>query len=160
MALGLVVALAARPPDVLVSADARLIAMRSGSTVFLVAQPKASRFTLEQWQTVWGSTPLTPAQCTAQSCRIGAVWFTTAPVCAPAQLIVAPIELPGCAAPYRPAHGLSAGRHCRLDNAKGRGFAYGPGDAGHSPLGAALSSTIDCKNTKLFLIYVYESDSA
>jgi competence protein ComEC len=99
MALGLSLALAARPPDVLVSADARLIALRSGGTVFLITRPKASHFTLEQWQTVWGSTPLTPAQCTASSCQVGPAWFTTVPVCALARLIVAPIEMPACGVP-------------------------------------------------------------
>lgn len=99
MALGLVLALAARPPDVLVSPDARLIALRSGPSVFLLAQPKASKFTLAQWQTVWGARPLTRAACNAQSCRLGAVWYTTAPACAAAQLIVAPIVLPPCPVP-------------------------------------------------------------
>jgi competence protein ComEC len=98
MALGLALALAARPPDVLVSADARLIALRSGATVFLLAQPKASHFALAQWQTIWGSTPLTPAQCATSSCQVGAAWFTTVPVCAPARLIAAPIEMPACSA--------------------------------------------------------------
>jgi competence protein ComEC len=99
MALGLIVALAARPPDVLVSPDSKLIALRSGGTVFLVRDPKASHFTLEQWQTVWGATPLTPAQCSAQSCLVGAAWYTTTPVCASARLIVAPIEMPHCSNP-------------------------------------------------------------
>ena len=99
MALGLGIALAARPPDVLVSADAKLIALRDGGTVFLVRQPRASRFTLEQWQTLWGAVPLTPAQCGATSCQVGAAWFTTVPDCAPARLIVAPIEMPACASP-------------------------------------------------------------
>lgn len=55
MALGLGLALAARPPDVLVSADARLIAIRSGTAMLLVSQPKAKHFTLEQWQGIWGA---------------------------------------------------------------------------------------------------------
>ncbi len=99
IALGLVIALSARPPDVLVSADSRLIALRSGETVFLVRAAKADNFTLAQWRTVWGGTPLTPAGCTAASCRVGAAWYTTVPVCVPARLIVAPIEMPACAAP-------------------------------------------------------------
>lgn len=99
MALGLALALAARPPDVLVSADARLIALRSGSGVLVIAQPRAGRFTLEQWRAVWGATPLTMAQCTAQSCPIGPVWFTTARTCAPARLVVAPIVMPPCQVP-------------------------------------------------------------
>jgi len=97
--LGLVLAFTACPPDVLVSNDAKLIAMRSGATVFLISQPHASGFTLEQWQNVWGKTPLTLAQCSTQSCLVGATWFTTTPECAPARLIVAPIEMPACTAP-------------------------------------------------------------
>jgi competence protein ComEC len=96
MAAGLVAALLARPPDVLVSDTAGLIAIRSGATVFLVTQPHASKFTLAQWQYVWGETPLTPASCTAESCLVGQVWFTTQPACAAAPLIVAPLEMPAC----------------------------------------------------------------
>ena len=99
MALGLALALAARPPDALVSPDARLIALRNGNSILLVAQPKASRFTLEQWQTIWGATPLTPVQCPVQSCQVGPVLFTTTPTCVQARLIIAPIEMPPCAAP-------------------------------------------------------------
>jgi competence protein ComEC len=99
MVLGLALALAVRPPDVLVSADARLIALRSGGGVLVIAQPRAGRFTLEQWRAVWGTTPLTMSQCTADSCPVGPVWFTTARACGPARLIVAPIVMPPCPAP-------------------------------------------------------------
>jgi len=99
MAIGLIIILAARPPDVLVSADAKLIAINTGRTIFLVQQPKATRFTIEQWQTVWGSKPLTLANCTAKTCQLGAIWYTTTPACAPAALIVAPIEMPSCPVP-------------------------------------------------------------
>jgi len=98
MALGVALALTARPPDVLVSADARLIAIRNGETVFLVAQPKASHFTRDQWQNLWGAKRLALSQCSAPSCRIGGVWYTTAPVCAATRLIAAPIVMPPCAA--------------------------------------------------------------
>jgi competence protein ComEC len=99
MVLGLALALSARPPDVLVSPDARLIALRSGAEVFLLAQPRAQAFTARQWQSVWGGRPLIPAACSAQTCQLGAVWYTSIPVCAPARLIVAPIVMPPCAAP-------------------------------------------------------------
>ncbi|HYP62723.1 MAG TPA: ComEC/Rec2 family competence protein [Acidocella sp.] len=99
MALGLAVAFATRPPDVLVSADARLIALRNGAAVFVVKQPRASSFVLEQWQSIWGTTSLTPAQCTAQSCQVGLAWFTSLPACAPARLIAAPIVMPPCPVP-------------------------------------------------------------
>ena len=99
MAIGLIIAFAARPPDVLVSDDSKLIALRSGAEIFLVRAPKANNFTLEQWQNVWGATPLTPAACSAESCLVGSAWYTTVASCAPAQLIVAPIEMPSCPAP-------------------------------------------------------------
>ncbi len=73
MALGLALALRARPPDVLVSANAELIALRDGPTIFLVAQPKASHYLLAQWTDLWGSQRLTPARCTGAACRIGPV---------------------------------------------------------------------------------------
>ncbi len=99
MALGMVVALMARPPDVLVSPDARLIALRSGPSVFLATQRKPDRFVLEQWASVWGETPLAPAQCIATACRAGEVLFATAPpsACAGAAMIVSPVPLTGCA---------------------------------------------------------------
>jgi competence protein ComEC len=99
MALGLALAVAARSPDALVSPDTRLIALRSGNSILLVTQPKAGHFTLEQWQNIWGATPLTPVQCPVQSCLAGPVLFTTAPLCTPARLIIAPIEMPPCATP-------------------------------------------------------------
>jgi len=94
---GLAVYAAARPPDVLVSPDARLIAIRDGATIFLIRQPKASSFTLAQWTPVWPRTPLTPASCTSTSCRLGPVLFTTGPPtnCMGAALIVSPEPLRG-----------------------------------------------------------------
>ena len=99
MALGLAVAFASRPPDVLVSSDAKLISMRSGGKVFVIAQPHASHFVLQQWQSVWGNTKLLQAQCSGQSCQVGQAWYTTAHVCLPARLIVAPIIMPPCPTP-------------------------------------------------------------
>jgi competence protein ComEC len=98
MALGVVLALLARPPDLLVSPDAKLIAMRSGTTVLLAMQHKPDRFTLEQWAPVWGQTPLTPAQCSTNACQVGPVLFATAPQtgCASAVLVVSPVPFTGC----------------------------------------------------------------
>jgi Competence protein len=67
---GLVVYAQTRPPDILVSPDAKLIAIHEGATIFLIREPKAAAFTLAQWAPVWGSTPLTPAQCTGNICRL------------------------------------------------------------------------------------------
>ncbi len=99
MALGAVLALLARPPDVLVSPDARLIAIRSGGTVFLITQRKGDRFTLEQWAPVWGQVPLTPAECTENTCRVGPVLFAAAPLaeCTGSAIAVSPVEFTGCA---------------------------------------------------------------
>ena len=101
MALGVALAAASRPPDVLVSADAGLIAIHSGGTVYLVAPRKRDRFTLEQWGAVWGATPLTPAQCTGATCQLGKVLYAAAPPvdCTGAALAVSPAVLGGCAAP-------------------------------------------------------------
>ncbi|MDE1897195.1 MAG: ComEC/Rec2 family competence protein, partial [Rhodospirillales bacterium] len=98
MVAGLAVALLARPPDVLISSDAKLIAIRSGSNVFLIEEPKASNFTLEQWQSVWGSRPLLPAQCSSTSCLLGRVLYATAPVtnCLGAEMLVSPVPQKGC----------------------------------------------------------------
>jgi len=100
MAAGLAVAALARPPDVLVSADAKLIALRAGPGVLLVAQRRASHFTLEQWQNVWGAVPLTPAQCASgtTACMAGRVLYTaTRPAngCGDAVLAVSPAQLLG-----------------------------------------------------------------
>jgi len=94
---GLAVYAAARPPDVLVSADASLIAIRDGATIFLIRQPKASAYTLAQWAPVWPRTGLTPAQCTTTSCMLGPVLFTTTPPinCTGAAIVVSPKPLRG-----------------------------------------------------------------
>ncbi len=79
----------------------RSVARLAGLPVAIlgIAQPRASRFTLEQWQSVWGKAPLTLVQCSTQSCLVGSTLFTTTPDCVPDRLIVAPIEMPVCAAP-------------------------------------------------------------
>lgn len=97
-AAGLGLAAMARPPDVLVSADAKLIAIRSGAEILLLAQPKASKFTLAQWRDVWGGRPLLASQCSANACRLGPILFASAPVmdCLGARLLVSPVNQPGC----------------------------------------------------------------
>ena len=49
-----------RPPDLLVSADARLIAVRTTHGVFIQAAADAPRFTQESWQQFWASGQLRP----------------------------------------------------------------------------------------------------
>jgi competence protein ComEC len=55
IALGLVSPLLARPADLLVSADARLIGMRVQDTVYLQAISGASKFTREAWLQYWAA---------------------------------------------------------------------------------------------------------
>jgi competence protein ComEC len=98
---GALVYAAARPPDVLVSADARLIALRDGAGILLVRQPKAQSYTLAQWAPVWGGTQPVPASCTATSCRVGRVLLAMAPPagsCGDAALVVSPEPLRGACA--------------------------------------------------------------
>lgn len=53
MLAGLMLTLAARPPALVVSPDARLIAVRDGAVVRILKMPRASKFTLEQWRALW-----------------------------------------------------------------------------------------------------------
>ena len=93
---------AARPPDVLVSADARLIALRHGADILLVRQPKALSYTLAQWAPVWGGVPPVLAACTEKSCRVGRVLLAMTPPaagCGGVALVVSPEPLRGVCAP-------------------------------------------------------------
>jgi len=49
-----------RPPDLLVSADARLIAVRTGHGIYVDAGSGYARFTLDSWQKYWASGPARP----------------------------------------------------------------------------------------------------
>ncbi len=98
MALGLLSPLLVPLPDVLVSADARLIALRADGAYWMQAVPGASKFTLEEWERHLGAGPLRPiregepAGCTAATCRIGTVLMLREGVgtadCAGAGLVV------------------------------------------------------------------------
>ncbi len=94
---GLLLCVTARPPDVLVSPDAGLIAIRSGDQIFLLRQKQREDFTLAQWAPVWGGAPLTLARCTQNTCRLGPVLLALTPPadCGGAALIVAPEPLRG-----------------------------------------------------------------
>lgn len=98
IALALVVTVMAPLPDILVSADAKLIAVRSKNEIFLIAQPKVSHFTLEQWRYVWGERSETLAQCNADTCRIGRILYANVDVtdCQGARILVSPLPQPGC----------------------------------------------------------------
>jgi competence protein ComEC len=55
IALGLVSPLLVRPPDILVSADARLIGVRVQDTVYLQSVSGASKFTRDAWLQFWAA---------------------------------------------------------------------------------------------------------
>jgi competence protein ComEC len=95
---GLAFYAAVRPPDVLVSPDAKLIAIRDGGRVWLLRQPGASSYTLAQWAPVWAGLPIVPAQCSAATCRIGPVLLVTAQ-----RLAMTPMDCAGVAVLVSPA---------------------------------------------------------
>ncbi len=85
--VGVVVGLASpaldRPPDLLVSADGRLIGLRTDAGVFIQKMPGASKFTAEAWLRYWAAResrgfPATGTAaggsiaCVADSCLLGA----------------------------------------------------------------------------------------
>ncbi len=81
IALGLITPLLVRPPDLLVSADARLIGVRVGHTVYLQHVSGASKFTREAWLQYWaaGSPEILPKEgaaadgavdCTKDACLL------------------------------------------------------------------------------------------
>ena len=53
LAVGLVSPLMIRPPDILVSADARLIGLRTAEGMFVQQLQGADKFTLESWEQYW-----------------------------------------------------------------------------------------------------------
>ncbi len=72
MLAGLLVYVASPRPDVLVSSDARLIALASAPEIILFRQKKAASFIAMQWRAVWNGDAFTPAdtlQCTGAFCR-------------------------------------------------------------------------------------------
>jgi competence protein ComEC len=52
-----------RPPDMLVSADARLIAVRQGDKILLLRLPKASGYTLAEWAPMFLNHKIVPITC-------------------------------------------------------------------------------------------------
>jgi competence protein ComEC len=99
-----------QPPDVLISADARLIALAGPlgahpPEVLLFRQPKAAGFVVSQWQAVWNGAAFAapdPLQCNAAFCRppsrFNNVVVAIAPPfadCPDATLVVSPKPLHG-----------------------------------------------------------------
>lgn len=75
MFVGLLSPIAAPSPDILISSEARLIAVRAGHT-YLMSQSGAPKFVREAWQNHLAAGPLVPlrtgepASCDADACRI------------------------------------------------------------------------------------------
>jgi competence protein ComEC len=104
MAAALAIYAAARPPDVLVSPDAKLIAVSAPPDLFLFRQKKASGFALAAWQPVWGGqgfSPFDTSQCNASLCAITtksgpvAIALSAPETCPTAILVVSPEPLHG-----------------------------------------------------------------
>lgn len=101
MLAGLLLYAASRPPDVLVSPDARLIAVAAPHRLLLLRQKKAAAFTLRQWQPVWAAAPFSridPQLCANSLCRPRervAIALAPPDSCPAAALIVSPVPLRG-----------------------------------------------------------------
>jgi competence protein ComEC len=110
MLAGLLVYLAGQPPDLLISSDARLIALQvhpggGPSVILLFRQPKATSFIVSQWQAVWNGVKFSPAdarQCNKGFCRpdsrFSNIIVAIAPPfidCPAATLVVSPKPLRG-----------------------------------------------------------------
>ena len=76
---GLLSPLATPLPDLIISDDARLIALRSGNAYWLQSHQGGSKFVREAWESHFASGPMqpikdgAPANCGAQTCRDGPI---------------------------------------------------------------------------------------
>uniref|UniRef100_A0A8J4H943 ComEC/Rec2 family competence protein n=1 Tax=Acidicaldus sp. TaxID=1872105 RepID=A0A8J4H943_9PROT len=78
LALALLSPLLTTPPDILVSADARLIALRTRDAAYILARAGASRFTEDAWAEYWAKGALRPRSeapenlvaCDETTCRV------------------------------------------------------------------------------------------
>jgi competence protein ComEC len=116
MLIGLIVYASARPPDVLVSPDARMIAVRMDAQVLFHRQSRTSLYVINQWQSVWGHLPIValdnsplPAGviCQTKNCifytRNGPIMLALAPPytdCKIAILVISPEPLRGACDGY------------------------------------------------------------
>lgn len=77
MLAGLLSPVAAPPPDILVSSEARQIVLHDDGSYYLQSRPGASKFVLEAWENRLAAgkhVPMRtgePASCKAAFCRIG-----------------------------------------------------------------------------------------
>ncbi len=99
--LSLISPMLVRPPDILVSNDAGLIALRTPEGIELRKSAGASRFVLEAWLQYWASTATTPLPaCGPAGCTLPDAWVRlvddrTAQAACAARLLIsaAPIKL-------------------------------------------------------------------
>ncbi|MBV9756310.1 MAG: ComEC/Rec2 family competence protein [Alphaproteobacteria bacterium] len=91
-----------RPPDLLVSADARLIAVRTTHGVFGDAQSGAARFVQESWVQYWAHGPMRPLSVGPRlapeeiACDAAACLLRARPAGPAALLLTGPGEAAGC----------------------------------------------------------------
>jgi competence protein ComEC len=99
--LALAVYASVRPPDVLVSADARLIAVQSPTGPILYRAPKASAFILSQWRLLWPGqifASLDPGSCNSNLCTLNTeagLLLDASAACPAVSVIISPIPLRG-----------------------------------------------------------------
>ena len=77
IALGLASPWLAEPPDMLISADAKLLALRSNGILFVQSHSGASKFTRDGWEQMWAIRDVRPMPtsgeaCTADACALRA----------------------------------------------------------------------------------------
>lgn len=77
IALGLISPWLGDPPDMLISADAKLLALRSGNALFVQSHSGASKFTRDAWEQMWAvrderPMPMDGEGCTADACALPA----------------------------------------------------------------------------------------
>jgi competence protein ComEC len=59
-----------RPPDLLLSADGRMVGLRAGDGMYVQTQGSAARFTLESWQVLWQARLVQPLGCGLAPCEL------------------------------------------------------------------------------------------
>jgi competence protein ComEC len=99
LVLGVLSPVFERPPDILVSSDARLIGVRTADGVFVQQMPGADKFTLEAWEVFWasGKPGKLEAAGDAVSCVQGACLLRPRPESASALLVRGAEHPPWCA---------------------------------------------------------------
>jgi len=101
VSLALCLYLTARPPDILVSSDAKLIAVRTDTGPLLVRAPKASGYILSQWRPVWPGPAFTvfdTSTCAQASCQLSgqiSVLLVSPATCPDSRVIIAAVPLRG-----------------------------------------------------------------